>query len=255
MTGPAGLRSALYVGSVMHARRAPVENVFRYPVYMALVDLDELPELDRTLPLFGWNRRAVTSYHDRDHVDVRAHLAAAGVDLGPGGRLQVLTNLCVLGHVFNPVSFWWCYRDDGTLACVVSEVNNTFGDRLPYLLFPADASAVDGGRRRWETDKRLHVSPFMPLDLTYTWWLSEPGERVAVRMDVHEEGAPDFHATLVARRVPLSARSLRAALVRYPLMPATVVARIHWQAAKLWARRVPFYRRGPFVPGKGSIER
>ncbi|MGL6279948.1 MAG: DUF1365 domain-containing protein [Gaiella sp.] len=246
------MRSALYVGTVMHARRAPVENVFRYPVYMTLLDLDELPRLDRELPLFGWNRRALTSYHDRDHLDVRAHLAAAGVELGEGGRLEVLTNLRVLGHVFNPVSFWWCYRGDGELACIVAEVANTFGERLPYLLLPAEADGVAGARRVWHTDKRLHVSPFMPMDQSYTWWLSAPGPRVGVRMDVHEEGRPDFQATLVARRVELTASSLRAALIRYPLMPATVLARIHLQAARLWTKRVPFFPKPPFVPGRGT---
>lgn len=238
----------------MHARREPATNVFRYPVYMTLLDLEELPLLDRRLRLFGWNRRAVTSYHDRDHIDVRAHLTAAGVELGDGGRLEVLTNLRVLGHVFNPVSFWWCYRGDGALACIVAEVSNTFGERLPYLLLPADEADRPEPRERhvWETDKRLHVSPFMPMDQSYTWWLSEPGERLSARIDVHEPGRPDFTATLVARRVELTAGSLRAALVRYPLMPATVVARIHLQAARLWVKRVPFFSKPPFVPGKGT---
>jgi DUF1365 family protein len=247
------VRSALYAGTVMHARRAPTEHVFRYPVYMTLLDLDELAELDRSLPLFGWNRRAVTSFHDRDHVDVRAHLAAAGVDLGEDGRVEVLTNLRVLGHVFNPVSFWWGRRADGTTAAVVAEVNNTFGDRLPYVLLPQEATGETASRTVWETDKRLHVSPFMPMDQSYTWWISEPGDRLAVRMDVHEEGMPDFHATLVARRIPLTPSSLRTMLVRYPLMPAAVVARIHWQAARLWLKRAPFHRRPPFVPGRGSM--
>jgi DUF1365 family protein len=251
------VRSALYVGTVMHARHEPAANVFRYPVYMTLLDLDELPLLDGQLRLFGWNRRAVTSYYDRDHVDVRGHLTAAGVDLGEGGRLEVLTNLRVLGHVFNPVSFWWCYRADDTLACIVAEVSNTFGERLPYLLLPADE--VDRpepkGRHVWETDKRLHVSPFMPMDQAYTWWLSEPAERLSARIDVHEHGRPDFKATLVARRVELTPASLRAALLRYPLMPATVVARIHLQAARLWAKRVPFFSKPPFVPGKGTTKR
>ena len=131
------MKSALYVGTVMHARRSPRDNVFRYPVYMALIDLDELPLLDRSLPLFGWNRRAVTSFHDADHIDIHAVLATNGIDLGAGGSIQVLTNLRVLGYVFNPVSFWWCRRADGSLACIVAEVNNTFGERLPYVLLPA----------------------------------------------------------------------------------------------------------------------
>jgi DUF1365 family protein len=247
------VRSSLYVGTVMHARRAPRANVFRYPVYMTLLDLAELPALDRSLPLFGWNRRAVASYHDRDHVDVPALLRAGGIDLGPGGRLEVLANLRVLGYVFNPVSFWWCRRGDGSLAAVVAEVSNTFGERLPYVLVPAERDGEPVRRRVWRTDKRLHVSPFMSMDQNYTWWFSEAGERVAVRIDVHEEGRPDFHATLVARRVPLTPASLRGALVRYPLMPARVTALIHWQALRLWAKRTPFFHKPPFTPGKGTI--
>jgi len=248
------VKSALYVGTVMHARRSPHDHVFRYPVYMAFLDLDELPLLDRRLRLFGWNRRAVTSFHDTDHIDVREVLEAHGVELGDGGSIQVLTNLRVLGYVFNPVSFWWCRRGDGSLACIVAEVNNTFGERHSYVLLP-DVGTEAGGRVVFETDKRLHVSPFMPMDQSYTWWFSEPGDRLSVRMDVHEAASRDFHATLTARRLPLTAASLRSVLVRYPLMPARVLGRIHWQALRLWLKRTRFYRKPPFVPGQGSVRR
>ncbi len=244
-------KSALYTGTVMHARRSPRDNVFRYPVYMALIDLDELPRLDRTLPLFGWNRRAVTSFHDADHIDIHEVLSANGVELGAGGSIQVLTNLRVLGYVFNPVSFWWCRRADGTLACIVAEVNNTFGERLPYVLLPGNEA---GTRAVFETDKRLHVSPFMPMDQGYTWWFSDPGPKLSVRMDVHETGHHDFHATLTATRRPLTGASLRSALVRYPLMPLRVITLIHWQALRLWVKRTRFYRKPPFVPGEGSAK-
>jgi len=220
---------------------------------MALLDLDELPHLDRELPLFGWNRSAVTSFHDADHIDIREVLAANGVDLGAGGSIQVLTNLRVLGYVFNPVSFWWCRRADGTLACIVAEVNNTFGERLPYVLLPGSGSEA-GSRAVFETDKRLHVSPFMPMDQAYTWWLSDPGPKLSVRVDVHETGNHDFHATLTATRQPLTGASLRSVLVRYPLMPLRVITLIHWQALRLWAKRTRFYRKPPFVPGEGSAK-
>jgi DUF1365 family protein len=249
------VKSALYTGTVMHARRSPREHVFRYPVYMVLVDLDELPELDRRLPLFGWNRRALTSFHDADHIDIRETLAANGIELRGGGSIQVLTNLRVLGYVFNPVSFWWCRHGDGSLACIVAEVNNTFGERHAYVLLPADG-AEERGRVVFETEKLLHVSPFMPMDQTYTWWFSEPGERLSVRMDVHEVGSRDFHATLTARRVPLTPASLRSVLVRYPLMPAQVTWRIHAQAARLWLRkRLRVHHKPPFVPGRGTVKR
>ena len=247
------MNSALYVGTVMHARHSPRDHVFRYPVYQWLIDLDELPELDCRFRLFGWNRRAVTSWYDEDHIDIRAYLAENGIDLGEGGRVVCLANLRVLGYVFNPVSFWWCYRAGGELACIVAEINNTFGERLPYLLSPANEVA-DPRRHAYATEKRIHVSPFMSMDQRYTWFFSEPGERLSIRIDVHEEGMRPFHATFVSRRVELTPAAVRAALVRYPLMPAKVISLIHLNAARLKLKRVPFFHKPPFVAGEGTVK-
>jgi DUF1365 family protein len=244
------VRSALYTGTVMHARRTPRANVFRYRVCMYLLDLDELPELDRRLRLFGWNRRNVLSLRDRDHLDVRAYLGEHGIE---ADRILLLTNLRTFGYVFNPVSFFYCYRG-GELACIVAEVSNTFGERLPYLL---SRENVDTSQRRlsYRHDKRLHVSPFFGLDQTYQWWFSEPGEQLDVRIDVTEGCTRPFVATLTGRRRPLTDASLVRAQLRYPLMPLRVTALIHLQAARLWLKRVPFIHKPPFVPGEGSVKR
>ncbi len=252
------MRSALYTGTVMHARVTPAENVFRYRVCLYLLDLDELPALDRGLRLFGLNRRNVVTYRDRDHIDVRAYLAEHGVE---ADRILLLTNLRVLGYVFNPVSFYYCYRDD-ELAAIVAEVSNTFGERLPYLLSPDNAVSVSDTRTvsdtevrfSYEHDKQLHVSPFFPLDQSYRWWFSEPGDELHVRIDVCEDGARPFHATLQGRRQELTNATLASALVRYPLMPQRVISLIHLQAARLWLKRVPFRHKPPFVPGEGSVK-
>ena len=175
------MRSALYTGTVMHARKTPKKNVFRYRVCFYLLDLDELPELDRRVRLFGWNRRGVVSLHDRDHMDVRAYLAENGIE---ADRILLVTNLRVLGYVFNPVSFFYCYQG-GELACIIAEVSNTFGERLPYLLSPANQER-DERRLSYRHDKKLHVSPFFGLDQSYQWWFSEPGEQLDVRIDLSE---------------------------------------------------------------------
>ncbi len=242
------MNSALYTGTVMHARKAPKENVFSYRVCFYLLDLDELPELDRRLRLFGWNRPNVVTLHDRDHIDVRGYLAEHGIE---ADRILLLTNLRVLGYVFNPVSFFYCYGD-GELACIVAEVSNTFGERLPYLLSPANR---DTGERRlsYRHEKKLHVSPFFGLDQGYQWWFSEPGEQIDVRIDLSEDGGRPFLATLTGRRQPLTNATLARALVRYPLMPQQVIGLIHMQAVKLWLKRVPFFHKPPFQPGEGSV--
>ena len=241
------MSSALYEGTLMHARRTPARNVFRYPVSYFLVDLDEIPELERRLRFFSFNRRNLVTLHDRDHFDggsVKAEILKLTGD-PTIERVLMLAQLRVLGFVFNPVSFYWCYRADGTLACMVAELNNTFGERLPEVL--------RGPELRYEQRKRLHVSPFFGLDQSYEYAFSQPGDDVWARIHVRDDGgARPFTAVLHGRRRELTNRSLARMLLRYPLMPLQVVALIHWQALRLRLKRVPFHRKPAFTPGEGS---
>ena len=217
--------SALYEGSVMHTRpRAqPAGYLFRYRVYMWLVDLDRPPRLPRLFAPLGRIR-------SRDHLgepgrSIRANLddflRGNGVELN-GGRVLLLTNARVLGHVFNPLSVFWCHDADGTLRCIVAEVHNTHGERHCYLLEP-------GERGRTETDKAFYVSPFLTVDGRYRMSLSEPGERLSIQMELVQNGRRVFQASLTARRRPMTAASLAAMAVRHPLMTARVSALIRYQ--------------------------
>lgn len=237
------MRSALYEGTLMHARRTPARNVFRYPVSYFLVDLDELEQL-RRLRLFG----SVFQLRARDHFGGRPIkdevLALTGDDSIE--RVEMLTQLRVLGYVFNPVTFYWCYRADGGLACMVAELNNTFGERLPEVL--------RGPELHYEQRKRLHVSPFFGLDQSYEYAFSQPGDELWARIHVRDDdGARPLTAVLHGRRRELTDASLLRTLARYPLMPLQVIALIHWQALRLWVKRVPFHHKPPFVPGEGSV--
>jgi len=246
------VRSALYTGTVMHARKTPKENVFRYRVCFYLLDLDELPELDRRLTLFSVNRPNLVTLRDQDHFGGTTPVKEAavrfcaerGVEVD---RVLMLAQLRLLGYVFNPVTFHWCYGPDGKLACMIAELNNTFGERLPELLH--------GPSLAYEHDKHLHVSPFFGLDQSYQYAFSEPEAEVWARVHVRENGHVPLSAVLHGHREELTNATLARALVRYPLMPMQVTALIHWQAVRLWWKRVPFHHKPPFVPGQGSVRR
>ena len=253
------MRSCLYVGRLRHERSAPQRNGFTYPVYSFLLDLDEVDELVRR-GLFQHNRHGLLELRDTDHMGGTAGLRAGveefcaghGVDVR-GARIEVLTQLRLFGYVFNPVSFYWCRSADGRLLCVVAEVHNTFGERHCYLLEPHGAPDAHG-RVQMSADKAFHVSPFMDLEGRYRFDIDAvPGALMSVRIDEERSGQRFFQAVLAARRVELEGHSLARVLARRPLMTFQVSALIRLQALRLAAKRVPYHRKPPYVPGHGSV--
>ena len=256
------MHSALYTGWVSHRRRAPRVHAFRYPLFMVWLDLAELGEVFRGRWFWGAERRALAAFRRADHLgdpqrplaDCVRELVAQRTGQRPRGPIRLLTHLRYFGYCFNPVSFYYCYdAADHDLQAVVAEVNNTpWGERHCYVLDAAQArargmtpGADTEGRppvvRRWHSDKQLHVSPFMPMDMQYDWQLSTPAARLLVHMNCTRAAAPLFAATLALRRRPISGWTLAATLLRYPWMSARVITAIHWQALRLWLKRVPYH--------------
>jgi hypothetical protein len=234
--------SSFYGGTLVHQRHWPRRHRLRYALFQLLLDLDEAPRLAARLALFSYNRFNLFSFHERDHGDggaaplrvwIEAALGKAGVDIG-GGAVKVLCMPRVLGHVFNPLSIYFCYDPSGALAAMIYEVNNTFGQRHSYVIPLADA---DGGDIRQSCAKAFHVSPFMDMAMTYEFRLTRPGETLSTAVLGRDlDGRLILSASFAARRRPLSDRTLLGALIAYPLLTFKVVAAIHWEAVKLAAR-------------------
>lgn len=242
--------SALYRGRVVHTRAFPRRHRLTYAVWYLLLDLDELAELDRTIPGFTVDRPGPVSFRSADHGPrdggplrpwIEGHLASAGIDL-EGGPIRLLCFPRVLGYVFNPLSVWFCHHRDGTLRAVLYEVSNTFGERHSYLV---PTEPVGPGRTvRRAFDKELFVSPFIDMAARYDFRTRVPDERlsVVVREDVAEGRV--LVATLQAEREPLSGATLARAFFRTPLLTLKVIGGIHWEAIKLWRKGAPYRRRG-----------
>lgn len=240
---------ALYLGRVMHARLKPFRHRFAYRVFTCLFDVDGLGTLGQKLRLFGHNRFNLFSFHDRDHGArdgsplrswVEARLAEAGLSLKPS-RIELLCFPRLLGYVFNPLSIFFCRDDKGDLAAVVYEVKNTFGDQHSYVL-PVPARTGSSAPVIHGTDKKFYVSPFIEMDCTYRFRLTEPGEQLAVLIRQADAQGELLIATLTGNRVNLDDRAIARAFIRHPLMTVKVMVAIHWEALWLWvkgARLVP----------------
>ncbi|WP_299916417.1 DUF1365 domain-containing protein [uncultured Roseobacter sp.] len=239
-------------GQTYHWRKGSVENAFRYSVDYVLLDA----EADVQTPgLFGRNRRGLTSLHDADHGgapgagrgapwvrDVLEHHQITGVD-----QVELLAQPRMLGHVFNPVSFWLCRRVDGALITVIAEVSNTFGDRHSYLCHHPDLRPI-APTDTLKAAKIFHVSPFQPVEGGYTFRFDISDTRIGIWID-YARGDGGLIATLTGKRQPLTNRAILNSAMRRPLGARRVLALIHWQALKLWFKGAS-YRARPNPPKK-----
>ncbi len=244
MSATADLRSGVYEGTVYHSRLRPKAHAFRYRVFSLLLDLEELPALDRRLRLFSHNRWNLFSFQDRDHgIDRPASLRGwvddvlrgAGIEI-PGGRITLLCYPRILGYVFNPLSVYFCRRADASLAAVIYEVNNTFGGRHAYVL-PVEDGAGETVQQR--CSKAFYVSPFNDIGGRYAFDVVPPAATVAIHIDQADGDGTLFRAGFAGRRSELSDRALVRLALRYPLMTVKVILAIHWEAIRLLLKGVP----------------
>jgi DUF1365 family protein len=249
---------ALYDVRIGHARTSPLRNSFEYGGHLWLVDLDDVAagRLVQHGRLPRW-LRSQARFDPADHLgdpdrsirdnvvafarlhgidDVARVLMLASARTGPGR----------LSYVFNPLSTHWCYRADGSLACLVAEVHNTYGERHAYLLRPDDAG-------RAAAAKDFYVSPFFEVAGRYRMRFSAPGRRLSITMALQQGGATPFTARVSGTARPATPRTVLAATLRQPMISLRFSALIRLQGVKLWLRRLPVVPRTPHHPPAGVV--
>lgn len=245
-------RALIGSGRVWHRRLKPAAHQFTYPSRFLMLPMRSL----RASPCeaLARNRKALFSFHDADHGDGGPDALAWFDDLlaregirDATGEVWLMTFPRLLGYVFKPVSFWWAHRADGSIAAMVAEVNNTFGERHCYLL---DAAALAAGQEA-QVPKVFHVSPFCSVEGRYRFRFSHRhgagGEPTAVQVSIDHDDAdgPLLQTRIGGTLQPLDRHAVRRLLLQAPGASLAVIARIHWQAAKLWIKGVRFFGKRP----------
>lgn len=240
------MSAEIVFGQVMHRRLRPVANRFAYRVFFLRLPLTRLEGCANAL--FSIDRPNLFSLRLRDYGArdgshplpwIRALLERQGLACADG-EVWLQTFPRVLGYVFNPVSFWFCADRAGRTRAILAEVNNTFGERHCYLLSHPDGRPIADGDQ-FAARKALHVSPFFPVAGSYRFRFRNAGRLRMARIDYADESGPLLLTSVAGSARELGAPLLARALFSHPLMTVGVIARIHWQAARLWAKRVPFF--------------
>lgn len=245
------MNSAIYKGVLRHRRFAPTQHEFTYSIFMMFLDLDELDSVFSKTFLWSSRHFNLAYFRRKDYLgpnnlslkEAVKEKVKTETGTRPKGRICMLTHLRYFGYCFNPVTFYYCYSEDGkSVETIVADITNTpWKEKHAYVL---SASLNEGSesKKRYRFKKKFHVSPFMPMDLDYDWRFTDPSDQLSIHMDVNRFDKKIFDSTLTMKREQISPSRLNSLLLSYPFMTLKVILGIYVQSLLLKLKKTPYFR-------------
>ena len=233
--------SKIYTGKVIHKRFKPKEHYFKYNVFSLLIDLNELEEINTYIKFFSYNRFNIISFYDKDHGDrdgssiklwVKKNLKSIGI-MTEDISIKLLCYPRIFGYVFNPLSTYFIYNKHSELISIFYEVKNTFGEQHTYIFKAQDEKTVQN-----KCKKKFYVSPFIEMDCEYHFKTLNPREQLSVVINQNDKDGKLLFASQDGISKAFNNKNLILSYLTHPLMTFKIIGAIHYEAFKLWAKRI-----------------
>ena len=272
------MNSCLYRANVMHHRFEPKQHRFHYNVFMFYIDLNEIDLLSKKFFLISRNRFNIFNFRDKDHLQlprenpdktksvkehIKDYLKQNGVEL-KNEKIFLLTNLCTFGYQFNPVSFYFTLPSPalgeglglpagqaGVRSCVV-EIGNTYLEMKPFFLGKEN---FDGKKFHLNTTKYFYVSPFTDMDTNFDFNIEVPDEKMNIKIDDYKKGRRFFISSLTGERKEMTNARLFWYAIRFPFITLQIISLIHWNAFKLWLKKIPYHKKNSNIDLQREVYR
>ena len=233
--------SKIYTGKVIHKRFKPKEHYFKYNVFSLLIDLNELEEINKYIKFFSYNKFNIISFYDKDHGDrdgssiklwVEKNLKSIGI-MTEDISIKLLCYPRIFGYVFNPLSTYFIYNKHSELISIFYEVKNTFGEQHTYIFKAQDEKTVQN-----KCKKKFYVSPFIEMDCEYHFKTLNPREQLSVVINQNDKDGKLLFASQDGISKDFNNKNLILSYLTHPLMTFKIIGAIHYEAFKLWAKRI-----------------
>ncbi len=249
--------SRIYSGQVIHTRFKPKKHYFKYKVFSLLIDLDEINKINNNLNFFSYNKFNLISFFDKDHGNrdgsnvkewVKENLIKKNIKF-QNIRVEILCYPRILGYVFNPLSILYVYNEKDALISIFYEVKNTFGEQHTYIFETQDQKIIKN-----KCDKKFYVSPFIDMECEYNFSVTKPGDSISVIINQNDKEGKLLFASQDGKSQDLTSKNLLLNYLRHPLMTFKVIVAIHYEAFKLWFKKVKLVKKKIKILNKITFE-